>query len=338
MANSCGLPAVGIDKEAHFCNVDVPCHGSRDCLFTAWGEWNACSASCTGVSMRTREIARPGHGDGLFCEGALKELQPCNPGEGADPPVGCVTGPPVDCVLSDWDSWKDCSATCGGGEMSRARSILQEPSHGGFGCQSHLSELQECGRRSCGGPAALDCVFGEWKEWGECGRCNGERKRFRDILVYPASGGLECAPADLEEVGECPHSCDTEQFCSWADWAAWGRCTATCGTGGERKRIRGLKMLTKAIANHRAQQEYFATGEDDLLQRYNVLYSRSQDLEASHVSEVVVAFSAGSFSLLVLGLLVMRLSGRRTAGDASEIMAPPTPTSDVEALLVQPNL
>jgi len=99
-------------------------------------------------------------------------------------------------------------------------------------------------------------------------------------------------------------------------------------------------MLSKGIdvANHKAEQEYFATGKDDLLQRYNVLYSRSQDLEASHVTEVVVAFSAGSISLLFVGLLVMRLSGRRTAGDASEIIAPPTPTSDVEALLVQRRL
>mmetsp|Transcript_104306 Transcript_104306/g.185437 ORF Transcript_104306/g.185437 Transcript_104306/m.185437 type:complete len:1642 (-) Transcript_104306:206-5131(-) len=324
MANSCGLPAIGDDKEVAFCSLDIPCHGSKDCLFTAWSDWNSCSASCTGVTMRKREIASYGHGQGLFCLGGLKEIAPCNPGEDEDPPPGCITGPAVDCVLSEWESWKACSATCGGGERLRSRKVLQEPYHGGLGCESHLSEIEECARGSCGGPEPLDCVFGEWKDWGECGRCNGERKRLREILIYPANGGLECAPADLEEVGECPHGCDVENFCEWAGWAQWARCTATCGTGGKRKRIRALKMFARSVKAIHEARETYSTGfaGSDLMQKYNDLYSRTKDLEVNHFQDIVLAFSAGSVSLLIIGLIVMRFAGRRTIHEQSEVLTP----------------
>ncbi|CAE7738809.1 adt-1 [Symbiodinium microadriaticum] len=216
MANSCGHPAIGHDKETKFCNVDVHCQKDKDCLYTGWSSWNECSSSCTGIRFRRRSIAAYGHGDGLFCQGALQEVSMCNPAEGEAAPSGCLEGPKVDCVLSAWSGWDACSATCDGGEQRRHRYVTQHPHHGGLACKGTLVDVRECGRDHChNGGHPLDCVYGQWKEWAACGQCDGERKRVREILVYPAKGGRECVPAAMEEVGACPNPCASELACSW---------------------------------------------------------------------------------------------------------------------------
>merc|ERR1711933_313074 len=47
MANDCGSPPAGESRESRFCNVDIPCQGSKDCLLTPWTEWNDCSNDCS---------------------------------------------------------------------------------------------------------------------------------------------------------------------------------------------------------------------------------------------------------------------------------------------------
>jgi len=326
MANSCGKAATGMDKEAEFCNIEVPCHADLDCLFTAWSAWNDCSASCNGVAMRTRRIGQYGHGSGLWCKGGVKETRACNPVEEEGPPAGCVRGPPIDCVVSKWTSWTTCSATCDGGEKQRKRTILQEPKHGGFACKEALVETHECGRDPCIGPRPLDCVLGDWKEWGACSSCKGERTRFRKILAYPEHGGLGCPPAGMEEVGVCPHTCDFETTCSWAAWESWGSCTTTCGTGGKRQRIRYLKASTEPI------KEFIddSTGSGSVIERYDALYHRTQDLEINHTQEVFLAFAAGCLCLVAVGM-VLRVG--RSNGDAAQhqrivAAADVTPRSD----------
>ena len=61
----------------------------------------------------------------------------------------CEQGPPVDCELTTWNAWTDCSASCGGGESQRSRALAQEARFGGFGCQQPLVEVLECGRDPC---------------------------------------------------------------------------------------------------------------------------------------------------------------------------------------------
>ena len=41
---------------------------------------------------------------------------------------------PVDCELSEWSDWSECSVTCGSGMQVRVRSILTEPADGGRKC------------------------------------------------------------------------------------------------------------------------------------------------------------------------------------------------------------
>jgi len=103
--------------EAEACNDDVPCMKSTDCLFTSWGKWTECSGKCQGVRTRTRTIAVPAKGAGLYCAGPLEETAPCHNGGGlldfADPT----------CTL-DLSHFKGGSAEGAPGVM-RYRNVIQ---------------------------------------------------------------------------------------------------------------------------------------------------------------------------------------------------------------------
>ena len=58
---------------------------------------------------------------------------------------------PVDCLVTSW-SWSSCSRTCGGGTMSRARTVTQEPMYGGRSCPV-LEEEKACNTEVCLGKA-----------------------------------------------------------------------------------------------------------------------------------------------------------------------------------------
>lgn len=318
MANSCGNPPIGDDKETKFCNVDTPCEAAKDCLYTGWSQWSQCSASCLGITMRRRNIASYGRGStGLFCQGALEEVNGCNPGTDA----ACAQGDAVDCELSSWSGWSECSTSCDGGEMRRQRHITKHATFGGRVCEGRMEEVKECARTRCGGGnLPIDCVYGEWRPWGECMKCSGERKRYRHILVYPAEGGRECAPADVEEVGRCPNPCAEEKFCEWHEWSRWGACSMSCGPGGKRKRSRSMKEVMRtpkpstpaAIAAAKAKEAKAAAApSDELLEKYRSLYARTRQLEHGQMKEIILAFSCGFLGLLAIGGLVRRVRQNR---------------------------
>ena len=58
----------------------------------------------------------------------------------------------VDCKVSDWKPWGECSVTCGGGTKTRARDVIEEPENGGALCPS-LKETIVCNTEGC--PGAL---------------------------------------------------------------------------------------------------------------------------------------------------------------------------------------
>jgi PKD repeat protein len=104
----------------------------------------------------------------------------------------------VDCEVSAWSEWSECSVECGGGISERSRSILVEPAYGGAECPE-LTETVECNTEPC----SVDCEVSTWSEWSECSvECGGGiSERSRSILVEPAFGGAECPV--LEETQSC---------------------------------------------------------------------------------------------------------------------------------------
>lgn len=295
-ASDCGCPAHGRAHETGICNFKS-CSESRDCVVSPWTEWGSCSSSCNGIMKRERSVESYGKGSGLWCEGALKQVEACNPKPGEVPSEACEGGDPVDCVQSDWTPWSMCSVTCGGGEHLRTRKILRHPKYGGKSCDGALAELKECARHACGGPAPIDCKYSSWNQWGDCDKCNGERSRVRNIDNFPSNGGEECDPKATMEIGKCPRRCGGQKFCEWTVWGTWSDCTVTCGKGGKRRRRRHLELTEQA---RNELPDYVS----NVAKKFETLRAHAQELQSHQMSEMVASFVAGcSFvTIILLGL------------------------------------
>lgn len=118
-----------------------------DCDVTQWqpGECsakcdNACpgnaTSPCGGESKVTRAVIQPPGAHGMKCP-ALAKVTVCNQ-------VKC----PVNCEISTWSTWNNCSRDCGGGVRSRTRKVLQVPAHGGQAC-GPPTESKPCNTGEC---------------------------------------------------------------------------------------------------------------------------------------------------------------------------------------------
>eukprot|EP00928_Gymnodinium_smaydae_P069780 TRINITY_DN5349_c0_g2_i3.p1 TRINITY_DN5349_c0_g2~~TRINITY_DN5349_c0_g2_i3.p1 ORF type:complete len:1367 (-),score=250.09 TRINITY_DN5349_c0_g2_i3:104-4204(-) len=88
-----GKPVEGRGSEVAACNVGIPCSTVTDCQFSAWSDWTVCSKSCSGTKERHRRVAEYSRNGGVFCDGPLKQLAPCNP----DSPTESE-----DVLIDDW--------------------------------------------------------------------------------------------------------------------------------------------------------------------------------------------------------------------------------------------
>ena len=54
----------------------------------------------------------------------------------------------VDCVVSEWEVWTECSKSCGKGTKTRDRQVLIPAANDGRECSS-LTESSVCNEISC---------------------------------------------------------------------------------------------------------------------------------------------------------------------------------------------
>lgn len=311
MANHCGKEPMGKDREIAFCDVGIPCSKPKDCHFTGWGEWSACSSTCDGIRHRSRAVAIYGKGTGKFCMGGLKETVPCNPGPHSLLPSACQAGKLKDCVFGEWGGWQQCSASCGGGEHMRSRNIIAQSRRGGKPCVGALTEIKECARHDCGGPQPKDCVFGEWEEWGACGKCSGQRKRFRNIKQYATEGGKNCELTATEDTADCPRFCHAKQYCGWTTWGPWGKCSSSCGKG-YRQRRRNLELSSNSSA---------VLVSKDLIKDYDALFTQTEQLDSTRFRELLGAFSAGGACIMAIFGAVRSFSLSRFSSQSNRYFA-----------------
>ena len=66
--------------------------------------------------------------------------------EARDKALERVFGPPVDCVVTAWSPWSDCSGSCGRAFRSKFRMVKRYPSEGGKACPRKLERRQKCHR------------------------------------------------------------------------------------------------------------------------------------------------------------------------------------------------
>eukprot|EP00929_Paragymnodinium_shiwhaense_P121881 TRINITY_DN942_c0_g1_i1.p1 TRINITY_DN942_c0_g1~~TRINITY_DN942_c0_g1_i1.p1 ORF type:complete len:1559 (-),score=404.24 TRINITY_DN942_c0_g1_i1:474-5150(-) len=241
-----GKPCLVSDKEQiEPCNT-IKC--GESCVDGEWGdwtEWEACTATCKGVTWRSRRVVREANECGKPAEGEAHETASCNDN------VPCF--PSIDCAFNDWSEWSDCTEECSGVKR-RSRGIKTQARGAGKHCMGPLKESWPCNPSGpnekvpgkCSDPP-VDCVLGDWGQFTTCSATcgGGSHTRTREIVRQPTNGGRGCNGA-LSVILPCNESpCDTgcqAQDCKWGEWSDWGGCSKCAG---QRNRFRHILQHAK---------------------------------------------------------------------------------------------
>eukprot|EP01054_Gregarina_sp_Poly1_P007313 Gregarina_sp_Poly_1__7312@NODE_401_length_8884_cov_129_699331_g327_i0_p1_GENE_NODE_401_length_8884_cov_129_699331_g327_i0NODE_401_length_8884_cov_129_699331_g327_i0_p1_ORF_typecomplete_len2342_score300_69TSP_1/PF00090_19/0_00028TSP_1/PF00090_19/6_5e13TSP_1/PF00090_19/3e07TSP_1/PF00090_19/6_6e07TSP_1/PF00090_19/9_3e11TSP_1/PF00090_19/6_7e10TSP_1/PF00090_19/1_8e04TSP_1/PF00090_19/1_8e04Notch/PF00066_17/1_6e03Notch/PF00066_17/1_2e03Notch/PF00066_17/8_1e03Notch/PF00066_17/1_2e04Notch/PF00066_17/3_2e len=163
------------------------CSGLRDCgdacELGGWTDWSPCNVPCgEGVSTRRREV--------LSVPIGLR----ANDCDDHAQSVSCFQRScAVDCEVTEWSEFDECSASCGGGEQKRVRDIIVPAANGGTPCPP-LWDIQQCNVEPCSIASDVDCVMTEWSAWTKCSQdCGGGVKtRTRTVSRLAGPGGKAC--------------------------------------------------------------------------------------------------------------------------------------------------
>jgi len=313
-ANECGKPLVGQTNEFAQCNVNVSCAEDIDCSLTDWTQWSGCSARCDGVHSRSRRIGVYGREYGAFCKGSLRQTESCTE-KGAH----CFVGKNLDCKLSEWGDWSDCTASCGVGQRQRSRDVERAAEGSGRPCSDEIEVTQPCDLKACPKDCEpVDCSMSEWSDWS-CQECKGEKTRSRHIMTEASCGGEVCPAGSTVEVASCPRRCKDKVFCAWDNWEEWAVCSATCGRGVS-FRTRDLAIVDKPAEALIGENILPGDHAADLEAGLERLSSQSKRIDPRRVQDVALAFACGCVTIVAV-LFVVRLcasaNGRRFVASSS---------------------
>jgi hypothetical protein len=223
-ANGKGMRCKDHLKETKDCGLHL---GPISCRLAQWGAWDVCDRSCGGGQQyRLRNILDGSHRCGSCPAQTTKESRPCNTDS-------CfIPRPELDCRLSIWGEWGDCSAECGSGVRFRSRGVEHEAQVGGVSCKGNLKAVGGCQGPPC---KKVDCKWSDWDRWSDCSRTcgGGQKRRNRNIAAAPRFGGTPCVAEDKSEVGAC-NTVSCEGACTdgkWSEWTTWGICSTSCDAG-----------------------------------------------------------------------------------------------------------
>ncbi|CAB1415308.1 unnamed protein product [Pleuronectes platessa] len=158
--------------------------------------------------------------------------------------ISCVVECPVNCQLSEWSPWSDCSQTCGlEGKMWRQRSVVQASQGDGRPCPSQMEQWKPCPVRPC--------YRWQYSPWSECrveSVVCGHGTRYRNLSCFVSDGSMDsegegegslvdeelCSSLELAVDGDkqitlkeaCTLPCPGE--CYLMEWSDWSSCVSIC--------------------------------------------------------------------------------------------------------------
>uniref|UniRef100_A0A7S1LSJ6 Spondin-like TSP1 domain-containing protein n=1 Tax=Alexandrium catenella TaxID=2925 RepID=A0A7S1LSJ6_ALECA len=223
--NECGTPCSGLKQETKECLRPECYKEAEDCVLSDWGAWSTCGADFTAQKVRERSMIREPKFGGKECNGPTRETAPC--GE----------NPAVDCALTEWGQWTECSVSCGGGWHASMRRVHEAARLGGKPCEGVTRRTKPCNEQKCG--ETKDCLLGQWSDWSGCGLLGGVQKYRTRRVEQPSSyGGQACAEAVRETQG-CPVAHADARPCEMSLWSSWAECSRSCD-GGQTYRKRHI--------------------------------------------------------------------------------------------------
>ncbi|XP_026503553.1 thrombospondin type-1 domain-containing protein 7B [Terrapene carolina triunguis] len=152
--------------------------------------------------------------------------------------IHCLVECAVNCQLSKWSAWSECSNTCGiGGQMIRTRSIIMQAQGEGRLCPTQLTQYRNCPVKPC-----YTWILGAWSpckvEGGQCGE--GFHIRNLTCMVHDASMSVPSKQVENALCGELPSKDNALQLlcsvpcpgdCHLTGWSEWSSCELTCIDG-----------------------------------------------------------------------------------------------------------
>eukprot|EP01013_Petalomonas_cantuscygni_P015357 TRINITY_DN3164_c0_g1_i1.p1 TRINITY_DN3164_c0_g1~~TRINITY_DN3164_c0_g1_i1.p1 ORF type:complete len:6949 (+),score=1286.42 TRINITY_DN3164_c0_g1_i1:147-20993(+) len=210
-----------------------PCNEDRcdpTCKYGDFADAGPCSVSCGGG---TRVQVRSASCQGCFNQSEVQAFCP-----DTNRNVTCNDDPcPVDCEVSAWGSWGDCSEPCGPGKKDRTRTVTTEAANGGVECPA-LTDEADCITTWC----PPSCIFGPWVPTGACTKtCGGGEQTYTRTVRVNNTDATNVSAASCGKTTETrvcnADACPVE--CAVSDWEVSGKCTKDCG-GGVQKMTRKI--------------------------------------------------------------------------------------------------
>ncbi|XP_054555669.1 thrombospondin type-1 domain-containing protein 7B isoform X1 [Talpa occidentalis] len=217
-----------------------PCLLNENCFQFQYNltEWSMCqlseNATC-GQGVRTRLLSC------VRSDGQSVSMDQCEQNNLEKPQkmsIHCLVECVVNCQLSGWTAWTECSQTCGqGGRMSRTRFIIMPTQGEGRPCPTELTQQKTCPVTPC-----YSWVLGNWSacklEGGDCGE--GVQIRSLSCMVHNGSISHTAIPVDDALCGDMPFqnsilkqpcSVPCPGDCHLTKWSEWSTCELTCIDG-----------------------------------------------------------------------------------------------------------
>ncbi|XP_072304518.1 thrombospondin type-1 domain-containing protein 7A [Eucyclogobius newberryi] len=237
-----------------------PCKLNANCFHYSYNitDWSTCQLSdravCgNGIKTRMLDCVRSDSKsvDLKFCkELGLERKWAMN--------ASCVVECPVNCQLSEWSPWSQCTHKCGlAGKLWRRRTVVQVPQGDGRPCPAQMEQWKPC--------PVKPCYSWRYSAWSPCkaeGAVCGEGLRFRNVscFVSDGSGQQELSPVDEELCGDvdfavdgdanvtleegCTVPCPGE--CYLTDWTLWSPCQLSC-VGGDDLGFGSVQVRSRAV-------------------------------------------------------------------------------------------
>uniref|UniRef100_A0A671WB93 Thrombospondin type-1 domain-containing protein 7A n=1 Tax=Sparus aurata TaxID=8175 RepID=A0A671WB93_SPAAU len=228
-----------------------PCKLNNNCFHYSYNitDWSTCQLSdraVCGNGIKTRML------DCVRSDGKSVDLKKWQMN------ASCVVECPVNCQLSDWSPWSECTHTCGlAGKLWRKRTVIQAPQGDGRPCPSQMEQWKPC--------LVKPCYSWRYSSWSECktegARC-GEGLHFRNVSCFVSDGSDEqdSSLVDDELCGDLAPSVDGDTHmilqepctapcpgeCYLTDWTVWSPCQLSC-VGGDDVGFGSVQVRSRAV-------------------------------------------------------------------------------------------
>lgn len=132
--------------------------------------------------------------------------------------------PAVNCEVSEWGAWTDCTEACGGGEQTHSRTVTKTAAYGGAACPA-LTEKRECNTQSCT-PSPTPA-------------CQGKKNQYANTLTKVKKGEnkfVKLQDDDSDPICECYDLCNAEKADIYLYYVKGnGTAKCKCMTGNQDK-------------------------------------------------------------------------------------------------------